>query len=92
MAYEGPPNPSKLVSFIRTKLYDKGIRALEFTDWESISLPQLHVIMDKKLELLFPPLKRATSLLSDLKVTSSESASQFLERVQIAMHSGGVGT
>ena len=90
-AYLGIPNPSQLVKMIRMYLSDEWLHLLSGVDWDAISAEGLHLIMDKKLELRFPPLKCTVKLLTELKLNSTESPSQFLERVGREMRTGGIG-
>ena len=45
----------------------------------------LYFHMDHKLEILFPPLKRAVHLLTSLKKSPQESHIQYLERVTFTL-------
>ena len=90
-AYLGPPNPSQLISMVRMYLSDEWMRLLAAIDWDEIEIDGLHVIMDKKLEIRFPPLKRTVKLFTELKLSNSESPSQFFERCGREMKTGGIG-
>ena len=52
----------------------------------------LHILMDQKLEMYWPSLKRIVDLLTSLKKAPHESHIQFLERAQKKMITGGVGS
>ena len=62
---------------IRMYLSDEWMRLLAAVDWDSIEIDGLHLAMDKKLEIRFPPLKRTVKLFTELKLSNSESPSQF---------------
>ena len=87
----GVPNPGQLVKIIRMYLSDEWLRLLSGVDWDSISVEGLHLAMDKKMELRFPPLKCTVKLLTELKLSNNESPSQFLERCGREMKTGGIG-
>ena len=52
----------------------------------------LHILMDQKLEIYWPSLKRIVDLLTSPKKVPHESHIQFLERAQKKMITGGVGS
>ena len=56
-----------------------------------MDIENLQVIMDKKLEIQFPPPKHTVKLLTELKLSTSESPSQFFERCGREMKLGGIG-
>ena len=90
-SYQGPSNPGRLVQMQRMYMSDEWLRVLSDVNWGSISPLALQNLMDAKLNIRFPPLKRTVRLLTDLKLAGSESPSQFLERVGREMRSGGIG-
>ena len=48
--------------------------------------------MDQRLNISHPPLKRAFTVFSSLKKSSTESHIQFLDRVKRTLVTGGLGT
>ena len=85
LAFDGAPNSNKLCNFIRTKLDDQWLRCLDDIDWTHIEAPQLQTIMDRKLEMCYPPLTRAINLLKDLKCANNETPSQFRDIIETSM-------
>ena len=66
--------------------------ALTEFDWDSGTMKGLYTLMDLKLEIYWPSLKRIVDLLTSLKKAPHKSHIQFLERVQKKMLTGGVGS
>ena len=88
----GSSNKTQLISLVKIKLSSKWRNTLADYKWEDATLDGLYVHMDQKLEVLFPPLKRAVSLLTSLKKSPQETHLQYLERVKSALIVGGIGT
>ena len=66
--------------------------ALSDFDWDSETVQSLYEVMDLKLGVYWPPLKRTINLLTSLKKAQHETHLQFMERVKRSMKTGGVGS
>ena len=61
-------------------------------NWDGGTMKGLHTLMDHKLEVYWPSLKRIVDLLTSLMKAPLESHIQFLERAKKKMITGGVGS
>ena len=65
---------------------------MEDFNCENTLVDALYITMDRKLELVFPPLKYAVSIFSVLHKCPQETYIQFYERVKQTLITGGIGT
>ena len=72
-------------------LSEKWNNATTEIDWDWGTMKGLHILMDQKLEVYWPSLKRIVDLLTSLKKAPHESHILILERAQKKMITGGVG-
>lgn len=91
-SWVGPSNEGQLISLAKIMLSSDWYNAMEDFNWNFTTLDALYVNMDRKPEVLFPPLKRVVSLLTSLKKSPQETHIQFYARVKAAIIIGGIGT
>ena len=74
------------------KLDRSWMRELHGRDWTVQTAQSLYTLMDKKLEVQYTPLRHLIELFSSFKLSNTESPRTFLDRVEIGMTHGGIGT
>ena len=82
----------QLLSLVKVNLSEEWHNATTEFDWDQGTMKGLHILMDHKLEVYWPSLKRIVDLLTSLKKAPHESHIQFLERAQKKMITDGVGS
>ena len=86
------PSELQLLSLVKVNLSEEWRNATTDLNWDRGTMKGLYSLMDLKLEIYWPSLKRIVDLLTSLKKAPHESHIQFLERVQKKMLTGGVGS
>ena len=88
----GKADELKLLKLIKVNLPVEWVMALSDFDWETQTVQQLYELMDMRLNVYWPPLKRTINLLTSFKKSKHETHWQFMVRVMKAMETGGLGT
>ena len=86
------PREVQLLNLVKVNLSEEWCNALSDLDWNRGTMQGLYSILDLKLDIYWPSLKRIMDLLTSLKKTPHESHIQFLKRVQKKMITGRVGS
>ena len=83
------PSELQLLSLVKVNLSKDWHNATTGFDLDQGTMKTLYSLMDLKLEVYWPSLKRIVDLLTSLKKAPHESHIQFLERAQKKMPTGG---